>query len=219
MIDLHAHLLPGVDDGSESIEMSRRMLNQSVQQGIDKIVCTPHQNRELIRTETLRSAFERLVGETKDIPVKLYLGAEIEYYPEMIRDLSEGRLLTLNQSSFVLVEFIPGQKVNVADAVYELNLAGFRPIVAHLERYHNLTENDWFAVKENGGLIQINAGALKNRATRRRAKELLRFGLVDFIASDCHNDTERCVDFNAVRKYVSKKFPHDYERLMRKDLF
>lgn len=207
MTDIHSHLLPCVDDGSPSLAMTERMLRRYAAQGVTDVICTPHQNRSLSRTDELKEAFNALREWWKG-PVKLYLGAEIYYYEEMLRDLTSGRLLTLNGSKYVLVEF--SAKYNVADipeSVYELKAAGYTPIVAHIERYAYLSQKDYFAVKENGGLIQINAAAAAGEGCRKAAAFLLRRGLVDFIATDCHNDGDRSPDFTAAKRVVMRKYP------------
>ena len=83
MIDIHSHILPCVDDGSDSLETSRKLLLQCVEQGVDRVICTPHQNKITRRAEVLRREFDNLSAAVSDIPVKLYLGAEIAYYSGM----------------------------------------------------------------------------------------------------------------------------------------
>lgn len=161
----------------------------------------------MTRARELERVFGEFKENVRDLPVKLFLGAEIYYYPEMIRGLDDGTLLTLDGSKYVLVEFSTRQKTDVADAVYELALAGYRPIVAHAERYDYLRKDDFFAIKENGGLIQINADSVRYSYERRLLKYLLKNDLVDCIASDCHDDVRRKVDFGPVKDYVGRRFP------------
>jgi protein-tyrosine phosphatase len=219
MIDLHCHVLPEVDDGSKSTQMSLEMLNRQISFGFDKVMCTPHQNRDEHRTDKLKAAFEKLQNDAKNLPVKLYLGAEIYYYPEMIKHLKEGELLTLNGTKFVLVEFSTRQQTDIADVVYELSIAGFKPIVAHVERYYYLQKNDFYNIKESGGYLQINASSIANKAYCKTVKKLLKYNLVDFIASDCHDDVKRTADFKDIFAYVKKKYPDRFESYFGFDKF
>lgn len=214
MVDIHSHILPCVDDGSPSVEMSVRMLSRYAEQGVTDVFCTPHQNRVLARADRLRAAFAALKERASHLPVRLYLGAEIYYYGEMIRDLEAGRLLTMNGTRYVLVEFSSGYPAeSVPDAVYELKAAGYVPVVAHIERYFYLNREDFFAVKQNGGLIQINASSLSDKREKRRAHFLLRHGLADFIASDCHDEVRRPPDFSAAVRAVRRKYAGQRDKL------
>lgn len=217
MIDIHSHILPCVDDGSDSLETSRKLLLQCVEQGIDRVICTPHQNKITRRAEVLRREFDKLSSAVSDIPVKLYLGAEIAYYSGMAGDIAKGELLTLGGSKYVLVEFstsVSGEEL--CDAVYEITIADYVPIIAHIERYVNLTKQDYSSVKQTGALIQVNASSFKNKQTLKKVKYLLKKGLVDFVASDCHNIKYRGVDFTAAKEYVAKKYPEQFDRLFIK---
>jgi protein-tyrosine phosphatase len=197
--------------------MTRSILQQYVQQGVSKVICTPHQNRDCHRAEMLKQAFSELVSQVADIPVQLFLGAEIYYYPEMLQDLKNGRLLTLNHSAYVLVEFSTSNPTEIADIIYELKIAGYIPIVAHIERYFYLTKQDYFSIKENGGLIQVNAQSIEHKHFFKNVKYLLKNDLVDFVASDCHNDTSRKVNFEPMREYLSKKFPRSFSKIWNND--
>lgn len=219
MIDIHSHILPEVDDGSDSLETSLTLVKSYAEQGIDTVICTPHQNKGQICTEELKQAYNKLVEAAKGYNVKFLLGAEIYYYPEMVHDLSSGKLLTLNGTNKVLVEFSTTLPTDIAgDVVYELKLAGYTPIIAHIERYGYLTDEDYFSIKDNGGLIQINAGSVAYKNYLKRLKFLLKNDLVDFVASDCHDTKDRNVDFTAIKKLVKKKFPNCYNKLFEEQI-
>lgn len=212
MTDIHSHLLYGVDDGATSLEMARALLAQYAVSGVDSVICTPHQNKTLRRTDVLRKRFSLFQGEAAT-SVRLYLGAEIYYYEDMADDLKSGELLTMNGTPYVLVEFSTHNEERIPDAVYELSIAGYRPIVAHIERYGYLTRDDLFEIRENGGLFQVNARAFEHRSCAKLLKFLLKHEMLDFVASDCHRDAERNVDFTAAKAYILKKFPGQYEKL------
>lgn len=214
MIDIHSHLLPCVDDGSDSLETSRSLLSQYVAQGVDRVICTPHQNKKLLRAEVLRREFAKFSQAVQDLPVRLSLGAELLYYRGAVKDLACGEILTLAESEYVLVEFpVMCESSDLLDALYELTVAGYKPIVAHIERYANLSKKDYSAVKEQGALIQVNAHSFKNKYALKLIKYLLKNGQVDFIATDCHDTNRRDADFTAAKEFVEKKFPKQYNKL------
>ncbi|MGN0811922.1 MAG: tyrosine-protein phosphatase [Candidatus Coproplasma sp.] len=217
MIDIHSHILWGVDDGADSETTSQTLLSQYVEQGVDCVICTPHQNKKMRRADILRREFAVFQEKVKDVPVSFYLGAEILYYEGMAKDIAKGELLTLDGTDYVLVEFpVSCSGETVCDAVYELTIAKYKPIIAHIERYVNLTKKDYLAVKEAGALIQINAGAFNHNGTAKTAKYLLKKGLVDFIASDCHDAHRRNVNFTLAKEVVKKKFPKQYDKLFNR---
>ncbi len=212
MIDIHSHILPCVDDGSQSLAMTKTILGDYMAEGVDKVICTPHQNVELRRPDILKAEFEKLKEDVKDIPVELFLGAEIYYYDGMTEHLKSGELLTLNGGNHVLVEFSTRMETDIPEAVYSLSLAGYVPIVAHIERYAYLQDSAFADIKYNGGLIQVNSSSFAKKVYLKTLKRLLKGDMVDFIASDCHNDTTRRADFSAAKKYISKKFPAKYDK-------
>lgn len=218
MTDIHSHILPGVDDGSPSWEVTDRMLAAYVAEGVDTVVCTPHQGAGLFRPELIKERFAMLEERAKDLPLTLRLGAEIYFYNGMQADLAAGRLLTLGGSPYVLVEFSTRSDVyDVPDAVYALAYAGYKPVVAHIERYPYLDESACGEIVAAGGCIQVNASSFAKKEYARVLKRLFKGNFVDFIASDCHDDSRRRIDFSHARKYVGKKYPSLYDKYFGKD--
>ena len=212
MIDIHTHILPNVDDGAKSLDISLKLIEQEIKNGVNKIVLTPHMNEMMKDKDDILKAYEMLKKEAPD-GVELLLGAEIKYYDKMISDLNEGKLLTMNNSKYVLVEFDYMNDEHILDAIYELQIAGYKPIIAHIERYNYLTKKDYVAIKETGTLVQVNASSINRSNYKKRVKYLIKKGLVDFIASDCHNLEHRGVDFTDIKKAVMKYNKKDYDRL------
>ena len=171
MIDIHSHILPGVDDGAQDPEVARRMAERYREAGVAEVVCTPHMDAEHRDPAPLREAFAAFQETMRPVPVRFYLGSEIYYYPGMADDLAAGKLLPFGESRTVLVEFSTRQETEIADIVYDLGVAGYRPIVAHIERYWYLKKEDYFLTRESGGRIQINAGASKSALFVRFARE------------------------------------------------
>lgn len=217
MIDIHTHILPNVDDGSSSLTMSRKMIEEELNQGVNKIVLTPHQNKLSNNKDELVTTFDILKTACKDLDVELFLGAEIYFYEGMINDLIEGKLLTINNSKYVLVEFSTRIEVYIPDIIYELHLAGFIPIVAHIERYSYLKFVDILEIIANGGLIQVNAKSFTSKNYKKTIKKLLKEEVIDFVASDAHDLMERNVDMKEAKKFVLKKYPSQFGKLFKED--
>ena len=211
MLDIHTHILPNVDDGSKSLEESIELLRSEVNNGVTTVILTPHQNA---RIKTKNELIKRFLEFKKEIDfIDLYLGSEIYYYDDLIADLVNDRVLTINNSKYVLVEFSTRTETNIADIVYEIVLKGFKPIIAHIERYPYLTLENYLAIKNNGGLIQINASSYEDKYFKKKTKILLKNKLVDFVASDCHNTKTRNVVFSNIKKVVEKKYKDQYDHI------
>ncbi|MBO4251921.1 MAG: hypothetical protein J5911_04605 [Clostridia bacterium] len=208
MIDIHSHILPEVDDGSKNAEQSFEMLNDAVNQGITDIILTPHYRVDYLNDgEKIRKKFADFKASVAErgINVSLYLGQEIFVFYDMAESLKSGKLLSLNDSKYVLVEFSPEYSMDIPETVYMIKTNGFIPIVAHLCRYHYADIETAREIKELGGLIQLNAGAFCDTWKRRRkAFGYIKEGLVDFIASDVHFGRDN--NMEKAYRIVSKKF-------------
>lgn len=199
MIDFHNHLLAGVDDGASNAEQSRAAVEAMHAQGVRGIVVTPHLPGSLIdRPDQLRQtmdsfdeAYDELAATVASefSDVRLYRGVELMLDTPSL-DLSDPRV-RLAGTQFVLVEF-PGMMVppHSVQALYQLRVSGWWPVVAHPERYHNLDDLDiveeWRTV---GGLLQMNAGSVVGRYGSRAEETawgLLSRGWVDYLCSDYH---------------------------------
>ena len=214
MIDIHSHIIHGVDDGSSDLTTSISMLETAYTQGVDKLFCTPHYRKPYNKSpETIKEKFEELktAASEKGIPVELYLGQEIyckaDEYKELLKS---GAVLTMNGGRFVLLEFDFNNYTDVADVVYEVKTAGLIPIVAHIERYPYLNIDDAYEVKKAGGFIQVNADSVVGgggRKVKKFVKSLFKEGFVDFVASDVHFG--RTNNLKKAFEHVKKKFGED----------
>lgn len=210
MIDIHSHILPFVDDGSDGMEKSLSMLRKCMQEGVTDLILTPHHRRTFVASrEKLQAEFMALEEAKKQsgINVNLYLGQEIYYKNDTKELLNKGELLALNGSKYILIEFGFFEYRDVAEAVYELKAAGYIPVVAHPERYTYFSLSDAQEVKELGGLIQVNAPSISGdskKACLKKVKRLFKEGLVDFVSSDAHYG--RNGSMAEAYKWVKKKF-------------
>lgn len=201
MIDIHTHILYGIDDGSHSLEQSLKMLNIAAKNNTDKIILTPHCNQpgnlNNFYSSDLQNHFDAFREAAKDIPIELYLGMEIYATDEVPDLISEGKIIPLNNSHYLLIEFPfssnPDWVTHILEEVSKFNLT---PVIAHPERYPFIINNpqiiyDWVI---SGSLIQINKGSLFGRFGYKEeltARKLLNHNLVHFVASDCHSHKVR----------------------------
>lgn len=197
MVDIHTHIIPGVDDGSPNLETSIEMIKHEISIGVDSIICTPHHiyHRYEKSVEEIKSNFLLLkeAVEKENLPIKLYLGQEICYSHReyIIKMLQEGKLLTLNNTNRVLLEFsFTREPEDILDIIYNFSIHGYEVIIAHVERYEWMTLDKVIALKGEGALIQINSNSYLGLTTfkeKRFTKLLLKKGLVNYVASDTHS--------------------------------
>ena len=194
MIDLHTHILPGMDDGSKDADESLWLLKRQELMGVSAVLLTSHFYRNQENAEHFCSrraeAFTRLMDAYRGT-IKLAVGAEVKWFPAIDR-CQEIELLCLGNSRYLLLEmpFSPWTG-EVLDSVY--NLASsmcVTPIIAHVERYRQ-SRSSLEALFEMGFPLQVNVDTLQDTWTRRKAIRLFECGLAWFLASDCHNMSER----------------------------
>ena len=197
MIDIHTHVIPYVDDGSPNLETSIAMIKHEISIGVDTIICTPHHiyTRYEKSVEEIKSNFLLLkeAVEKENLPIKLYLGQEIYFtHKENILEmLKEGKLLTLNNTNRVLLEFsFHREPEDLLDIIYNFNVNGYQVIIAHVERYEWMTYQKVVALVNEGALIQINSDSYLGYTSwkeKRFVRKLLKNNLVDYVASDTHS--------------------------------
>ena len=191
MIDLHSHLLPGVDDGSRSIETSVSVLEKFAADGVELVVLTPHLNASRVS----EAPYERHVEILEDLRAaapavpELRLGWEI-MLDEPRRDLRSSRL-TLGGSKAVLVEFpLSGVPEQGGDELYRIRCSGVVPVLAHPERYWGCTAQKVAQWRHAGAVIQMDTAGLAGRGRiAKLSRQLLEEGLVDMFSSDNHGDS------------------------------
>lgn len=219
-IDIHSHILQGVDDGSQSMEQSLEMLNIAAKQGIRKMILTPH-NKAGHRNVSVAGIHKRLKVlqdevNKLNIPITLYPGTEIFYRDGVVEELEEGTVCTLAGSKYVLVEFHPMEQFSyIRTAVYELVSNGYVPILAHIERYICLAGHleRISELIDRGALMQVNASTVTGGMgykNKQQVKKMLKAQLVHFVASDAHDSKKRSPNLADAANYLSKKYGESY---------
>ena len=203
MIDIHAHILPGIDDGAEDLYDTLEMAQMAVDSGVDKIIATPHCNipgmygnyfgKEYI------DKYESVVRAIREenIPIEILPGMEVfstEDLPDLIVD---HKIMPLNQSRYILMEFSFDEDPEFADLILKRVAAvGAKPVIAHAEIYEFIQDYPQIAYRwyKRGYVIQANKGSFLGRfgsMAKRTADSLLRHNLIMAIASDAHSPLQR----------------------------
>jgi protein-tyrosine phosphatase len=224
MIDIHHHLLWGMDDGASTVETSVAMAKAAAADGISHIVCSPHANGTYVYDPWVISEkiseLQRLL-ERNSIPVKLGRGCDFHLSYENIQEakLDPGKF-SINGLGYLLVE-VPdyGLPRGLTEVFYQLQLAGLTPILTHPERNPTLQSDqprlvDWL---RGGVLIQVTAGSVVGRMGKhaeRMAHDLLANRWVHFLATDAHNTTSRPPKMREAFEIVAKKYGPDYANLL-----
>lgn len=201
MIDTHLHILPGIDDGPETVAESLTLARSLVNEGVQVAIATPHYNDEYPRRPA-REISERVANLQQEldrnaIPLRLLAGHEALIKHGLVEDIQLGRLATLNGSRYLLLELWNDAWLPETERViFELRAFGVVPVLAHPERYRAIQHdpNRLHALLEQGVLAQLTAGALvglQGSTTRKCAETLLKKGLVHCIASDAHGPGRR----------------------------
>ncbi|WAA12121.1 tyrosine-protein phosphatase [Fervidibacillus halotolerans] len=219
MIDLHCHILPGVDDGAQTIVNSLEMAKEAVQMGIKKIVATPHHltsayenpKKEII--SKLSELNEALHLER--IPLEVLLGQEVRIFGEWLEEYEKGTIATINDSQYALIEF-PSNHVPVyAERLfYDMQINGFIPIIAHPERNRQMIEQPekLFQFVEKGVLAQLTAASITGafgKKIQKFSQQLIEANLVHVIASDAHNTSTRSFKMDEAFDFVEKNYGLD----------
>lgn len=231
IVDFHTHILPGVDDGAKNVDESIKILKDCYKKGIRLVVLTPHYyprekegiNEFLKKREEaydiLRSA---CLAESEPLP-GLRLGCEVN----LSADISEYEgieKLKIEGTDYILLEMPYGSwDENICDQIYKLKLKGFRPVMAHIDRY--LGEKNLKSLFDLDLFYQVNADAFLNFKVKCEIAKMFKKGLVHVVGSDVHNMTKRMNNLDKAEEILKSQFGSDYlryvsenaERMMRNE--
>lgn len=222
MIDIHTHILPGIDDGARDLDDTLQMACIAVESGTTDLIATPHCNIpgrfhnyfDSDYQQTFLMAKQAI--EQERIPLRLYPGMEVYTTEETPGLFEEGKIMTLNGSHYLLMEFGFDEDPDFVDRMLErMRKLDVIPVIAHIERYRFVQEfpemaNDWH---EKGYVIQCNRGSFQGRFGHREkmlAYYLLDNRLVDVIASDAHRPNVRIPDLQGAWQELSADYPKNY---------
>jgi protein-tyrosine phosphatase len=196
-VDMHSHLIPGIDDGAESLEDAVSMISRLKEMGYNKIITTPHTYKEYYpnTSDTILDGLKVLKSRLEELQIDVQVEAASEYFMDehFAALLENKRLLTLGKTNYVLVEIsFFGAPPGFEDYVFQMGLSGYRPILAHPERYAFYAKNfkKFERLVDLGCSLQINALSLTGRygsLAQKTAEKLLKNEMVTFFGTDCHN--------------------------------
>ena len=222
IIDTHSHILPEVDDGAQNIEEAGRRRQIAYDEGIRYIIATPHHHprRGSQPPRALRRQLKLVREEAKKISEKLrvYLGTEIYFGQDVMDKLKEKKVLPMNGTRYVLVEFAPGDSADyINQSLQRIQMKGYIVILAHIERYKCLRESmsDTRHLANMGVKIQVNAGSITGASgwrVKQYIKQLMKEDLVFCVGTDAHNAQKRPPQIKKAAEYVKKKYGEEYMR-------
>ena len=224
MIDFHSHILPNIDDGSRSMEESINLIREATEAGFAGIISTSHYLQDYYECDEQerRKLLEDIDDEASKLSnnigmqmPKLYLGSEIYITTDMINLLEEKKASTINNTKYVLFELpMNSRPLFVKDVVYKLIEDGYRPIIAHPERYSYVKENIGFVkeLKDMGALFQSNYGSIigmYGNSAKKTVKKLLKENLISFLGSDVHKTGQIYPKIPKILKKLNRWIPSD----------
>ncbi|MDD6628951.1 MAG: hypothetical protein PUF03_11970 [Lachnospiraceae bacterium] len=222
--DIHSHVLPGVDDGARDMDMSMEMLRHAYEQGIRRMIVTPHHKpmHHNVNREKMQGLIAALQAQMQkeNVEIELYTGNELYYREGLVECLEKGEAVTLADSRYALIEFLPQDRWEyIRDGVNTMLMAGYRPVIAHVERYREVCRDmeRVSRLREMGGYLQVNAASIMGRygiGMKHTTRKLLKYRLVDFLATDAHNATTRTTDMAKCAAYIGKKYGEEYLRAL-----
>ncbi|MBW3110307.1 tyrosine protein phosphatase [Bacillus sp. MCCB 382] len=220
MVDIHSHILPGVDDGAKNIEESIDMAKQAVSEGIHTIIATPHHMNG--KYENVASDILPLVNELNEtfkqesINLQVLPGQECRIYGEILEDVQKGDILTLNQSTqYLIIEFPSNSVPRYAERLlYDIQLKGLIPVIVHPERNAELIERPekLYKLVKNGAITQITASSLTGyfgKNIQKFSDQMIQANLAHLVASDAHNIHNRSFKMEEALDHIEKKYGID----------
>ncbi|CDO03686.1 Tyrosine-protein phosphatase YwqE [Oceanobacillus picturae] len=220
MIDIHSHIIPGVDDGAQTEADSIAMAKAAVDQGIHTIIATPHHrngkydnDRATIHrhVEILSELFVR-----EDIPLSVLAGQEVRINGDMIEELKNETLLPLHDTKYLFVEFPSGSVPRYAgQMLYDIQVAGYTPVIVHPERNAELIQepNKLYDFVRKGALTQVTAASVIGKFGKNIQKfshQLIEANLTHFIATDAHNTTTRGFCLQEAMQTIKQQYGNEY---------
>ena len=228
IIDIHCHVLPGVDDGARTADEGLELLKMAYEQGVRAVVATPHYSRmttDDTRREkqlALASELERKMKEQTDPDFSVFLGQEIYYHEDLPRRLEDGFGWTMAGSKYILIEFDTGADFEtIYRGFRNVTNLGYRPLFAHIERYPSIRKGD--RLKELAGLgviMQMNytslAGSLFDSEVRWCRKQVAD-GVIDLLGTDMHRADTRPPRIIGAMKWMKNNLPEERIRQLTRD--
>lgn len=224
MFDIHSHIIYHIDDGSRDLEESLSLIRKDREEGAEAIIATPHyyiqHPTDPARIRAKLAAIQKAVPDAR-----LYSGNEVLYFDSMTERLQSGEILTLADSHYTLIEFYPEESYQVIlRAVRNVRNAGFRPIIAHAERFRAMQEHGLAEVRELGAYIQLSTEPLSHTGVSglldretRFIRKALKQQEADFLGTDMHRMDHRPPVLREAIAWAEKNLDPDYAAAVLSD--
>jgi len=219
-VDIHSHLLPGIDDGAKNMDKSIQLISKMRSFGIKNFITTPHvlgdvyQNSSQTIRKKLQEVKEELI-KRNIIDISIHAAAEYMMDEQFSELLAEKDILTL-KDNYILVEMSYfSAPINLYDIIFEIQVKGFKPILAHPERYnfYHTDFNHYYKLKKAGCLFQLNLLSLTEqygKGVQKIAQQLLKENLYDFVGTDIHHNNH----LDSLKKIGTKKYLEKIKHLL-----
>lgn len=224
LVDIHSHIIFGVDDGAKTIEDSIKTIELLDKLNIRKVICTPHIcHGSSEHIQQIKENYLKVRNIAKEKNIELYLGTEILITSETTSLLLKKRLRSLDGKKYVLVEFKRNENMEfdkIVSLLEDIIDIGYKPILAHPELYNNYRNIKYLnKLKEIGVLLQLDANSiLKSKTTfkiYKFSKKILKEQLIDIVASDNHSNEKRnYITYKKAYDLITKKFGYEYANIL-----
>lgn len=226
MIDIHCHILPGIDDGAKDLNDSLIMAKHAANEGIHTIIATPHLNhhydnrKSLIETKVVE--LNKALQE-ENIDIEILVGQEPRIYGEILADYEKNEIQTLNNSQYLFIEFPSSQVPGYTEKLlFDIQMKGLTPIIVHPERNAELMERPekLYNLVQKGALTQVTASSLGGyfgKKIKTFSEQLIEANLTHFIASDAHNVGNRSFKMSEAFHLIEKTYGNDYVYLFKEN--
>ncbi|MFD2390050.1 tyrosine-protein phosphatase [Enterococcus gallinarum] len=226
MIDLHCHILPGIDDGAETMEASIAMAEKAISQGITHILCTPHHNNGKYHNPksdviSLVSSLQSELDQ-RNLPLTVLEGQEVRITGDLIEDIRNDEILFTDlDDTYILIEFPTMEVPTYSEQVFfELKSLGKTPVIVHPERnaYFRKDPNNLLPFLEMGCLAQLTAPSylgVFGKDIQKTAKIMVEYNLVQMVASDAHGVKKRTFYMKEAYEQIAKDFDPSKVALMK----
>ncbi|MDM5314901.1 tyrosine protein phosphatase [Fictibacillus sp. b24] len=216
MIDIHSHILPGIDDGAQTLEEAIAMADAAVKEGITHLYATPHHRNGRYENDrcSILHEVDFFNGELteRNIPLQIIPGQEVRIYKEIIKDLDRGIFTPLNNELKYLLIELPSNSVPTyaAEILFELSLRNYQPIIVHPERNSEIIENPdlLYDLVVTGALTQVTASSVVGNFGKKILQfshDLIKANMAHFIASDAHNTNSRGFHLSGAYEMIQKQ--------------
>ncbi len=219
-IDIHTHIIPGIDDGSKSNNESVEMLKQAYAAGVTTLIATPHFSKGFCdyNTEDIRrycKALEKYAKKNIHADFRILAGQEIFYNEKSLEMIRNGEVIALADTNYILLEFAPEiTYITMFQALREIAMTAYFPVLAHVERYACLREpGNIEELRQLGVMLQMNYAHVGGKwydQTTKWCRRMLREGYIDVLSTDMHNSTDRGPRMDRALAWMEEHLDEEY---------